>query len=42
VAEIQGLQNPDFDQDVRVLLGLDLFAGRGASRFGLDNGRWLH
>jgi hypothetical protein len=41
VAEIQGLQNPDFDQDVRVLLGLDLFAGRGASRFGLDNGRWL-
>jgi hypothetical protein len=41
VAEVQGLQNPDFDQDIRVLLGLDLFAGHGASGFGLPRGGWL-
>ena len=35
VAEVQGLQTPDFDHDVRVLLGLDLLAGRGATSFGL-------
>ena len=38
IAEVQGLQNPDYDEDVRVLLGLDLLAGRGATDFGLWQG----
>ncbi|HZL85115.1 MAG TPA: hypothetical protein VFD07_07020 [Candidatus Krumholzibacteria bacterium] len=41
VLEVQGLKNPDFDEDARILFGLDLFAGRGASKFGLGRGGWL-
>ena len=40
-AEVQALENPRYDSDVRVLLGVDLAMGRGASRFGLDRGGWL-
>jgi hypothetical protein len=40
-AEVQSLSNPGYDQDVRVLVGLDAAMGRGASRFGLDRGGWL-
>lgn len=40
-AEVQSLVNPVYDRDVRVLLGVDLAMGRGASRFGLDQGGWL-
>jgi len=39
--EIQSVEDPSFSEDLRVLLGLDLVAGRGASRFGLDRGRFL-
>lgn len=39
--EVQSVENPSFSEDLRVLLGLDLVAGRGASRFGLDRGRFL-
>jgi hypothetical protein len=39
--EVQSLDNPYYDEDVRLLVGLDLTMGRGASRFGLDRGRWL-
>jgi len=37
-AEVQSLENPLFSEDTRVLLGLDLMAGRGATRFGLGSG----
>lgn len=40
-AEVQGLDNPIYSEDVRLLLGLDLDIGRGASRFGLGDGGWL-
>jgi hypothetical protein len=40
-AEVQSLDNPVYDEDVRLLLGLDVAVGRGASRFGLDQGGWL-
>ncbi|HPF70614.1 MAG TPA: hypothetical protein PLQ13_08105 [Candidatus Krumholzibacteria bacterium] len=40
-AEVQSLDNPGYDKDVRVLVGVDLAMGRGASRFGLDRGGWL-
>lgn len=40
-AEVQALENPQYDSDVRFLLGVDLAMGRGASRFGLDRGGWL-
>jgi hypothetical protein len=40
LVEVQGLKNPDFDEDVRLLLGLDLLAGRGASNFGMAQGGW--
>lgn len=36
--EFQALENPLFSDDVRILLGLDLMAGRGASRYGLGAG----
>lgn len=36
--ELQVLDNPVYDSDVRLLVGLDLFAGRGASRYGLGSG----
>lgn len=39
--EVQSLDNPVYDEDFRVLAGLDLTMGRGASRFGLDRGGWL-
>jgi hypothetical protein len=39
--EVQSLDNPGYSEDVRVLAGLDLTMGRGASRFGLDRGGWL-
>jgi hypothetical protein len=39
-AEVQSLENPLFSEDVRFLFGLDLFAGGGASRFGLGTGGW--
>lgn len=37
-AEYQALENPFFSDDMRVLLGIDLAAGRGATRFGLGAG----
>ena len=37
-AEIQSLETPLFSEDTRVLLGLDLMAGRGSTRFGLGAG----
>jgi len=37
-AEYQALENPFFSDDMRVLIGLDLAAGRGTSRFGLGAG----
>lgn len=40
MAELQRLDNPLYDSDVRFLLGVDLAAGRGASRLGLDRGGW--
>jgi hypothetical protein len=39
--EVQNLQNPEFSHDTRVLLGLDLTVGRGASSFGLGRGGWF-
>jgi hypothetical protein len=39
--EVQNVTNPYLEQDVRFLAGLDLTAGRGASRFGLQPGGWL-
>lgn len=41
VAEVQGLDNPFYEEDVRLLVGLDLLSGRGPSRFGLGRGGWL-
>ena len=40
LAEVQSLDNPLYSEDVRLLLGVDLALGRGASRFGLDRGGW--
>lgn len=40
-AEVQGLENPNYDEDIRFLVGLDLSMGRGASRFGLGEGGWF-
>jgi hypothetical protein len=40
-AEVQSLDNPVYSKDVRLLLGVDVDMGRGASRFGLDQGGWL-
>ena len=37
-AELQILDNPFYNHDVRLLVGLDLAAGRGASRYGLGSG----
>jgi hypothetical protein len=39
LAEVQSLENPFYSEDVRLLLGLDLGAGGGTSRFGLGAGR---
>lgn len=39
-AELQRLDNPLYDSDVRLLLGVDLAMARGASRLGLDRGGW--
>lgn len=41
LAEIQSLDNPLYDQDVRFLVGLDVAMARGSSRLGLDRGGWL-
>jgi hypothetical protein len=41
LVEVQGLKNPDFDEDVRLLVGLDLLAGRGATNFGIGRGGWM-
>ena len=41
VLEVQSVTNPLFDEDVRVLGGLDLTAGFGTGRFGLASGRRL-
>jgi hypothetical protein len=41
MAEVQSLQNPFYDQDVRFLLGMDVSMARGSSRLGLDRGGWL-
>jgi hypothetical protein len=38
MSELQVLTNPVYTSDVRVLVGLDLMAGRGASRVGLGSG----
>lgn len=39
--EVQSLNNPFYSKDVRFLAGLDLFTGRGTSRFGLGSGGWF-
>ena len=36
--EVQSLDNPFYSEDVRLLLGLDLAMGRGASKFGWGTG----
>jgi hypothetical protein len=41
LAEVQSLTNPEYDEDVRFLVGLDISMARGNSRFGLDRGGWL-
>lgn len=41
IAQVQSLDNPDYDQDVRFLLGLDLSMAHGASNYGLGPGGWL-
>jgi hypothetical protein len=41
IAQVQSLDNPDYNKDVRFLLGLDLSMARGASEFGLGPGGWL-
>jgi hypothetical protein len=38
MSELQVLDNPVYSSDVRLLVGLDLMAGRGASRVGLGSG----
>ena len=38
MTELQILDNPFYKHDVRLLVGLDLAAGRGASRYGLGSG----
>jgi len=38
MTELQYLDNPFYKSDVRVLVGLDLMAGRGASRLGFGSG----
>jgi len=38
LTELQVLDNPFYNHDVRLLVGLDLAAGRGASRYGLGSG----
>lgn len=38
MTELQALTNPVYKNDVRLLVGLDLMAGRGASRVGLGSG----
>lgn len=39
--EVQRLDNPLYEEDFRVLGGIDFSMGRGASRFGLGRGGWL-
>ena len=41
VAEVQSLSNPEYDNDVRILLGIDLSMARGTSSYGLDRGGWF-
>ena len=40
-AEVQSLANTIYDQDVRFLVGLDVFGAAGSSRYGLGTGRSL-
>ncbi|MFH1278101.1 MAG: hypothetical protein ABIK65_06960 [Candidatus Eisenbacteria bacterium] len=39
--EIQSVDTPFFEEDIRVLGGLDLTMGRGRGAFGLGRGGWL-
>ncbi len=39
--ELQSLENPLYSTDVRLLVGIDLALGGGASRTGLGTGGWL-
>jgi hypothetical protein len=41
LVEVQTLDNPFYEEDVRVLAGLDLTMGRGTGAFGLAQGGWL-
>jgi hypothetical protein len=41
LAEVQRLENPLYEEDMRFLVGLDVSMARGSSRFGLDRGGWL-
>lgn len=41
LAEVQSVQTPVYDKDVRMLLGLNVSMARGVSRLGLDRGGWL-
>ncbi|MBM3321230.1 MAG: hypothetical protein FJY73_11195 [Candidatus Eisenbacteria bacterium] len=41
LVEIQSLETPLEEEDVRVLAGLDLTMGRGTGAFGLSRGGWL-
>ncbi len=40
-AEVQSIKTPTYDEDVRLLVGLNLSMARGVSRLGLDRGGWL-
>ncbi len=41
LAEVQSLADPEYEHDVRFLLGLDVSMARGSSRLGVDRGGWL-
>ncbi len=39
--EVQSLENPQYQEDVRFLIGIDLALSGGSSRLGLGKGAWL-
>jgi len=40
-AEVQSIRTPTYDEDIRLLLGMNLSMARGMSRLGLGRGGWL-
>lgn len=41
LVELQTIESPVYEEDVRLLAGLDLTMGRGAGAFGLAEGGWM-